>query len=303
MARNRYELAAVGEGQAPRKGGRRCGVCPVWVWILLILVVLLLIGAGIASYFVRKLVIERSIYPARTDRLYVGGEGITEGDMLGVNTTESDHVAKDSQLLWPLARIPYRLDDRLGCPDSPRCEVLMEAIEEFNNSTCLLWEPAKDSDKYAVSIQLKRHGGCYSSVGYQGSTGADQLIVLGEGCFNIGIILHEMGHTVGFWHEHNRPDRDQWLKIDLENADGAENFDAYDRSRHPVTDSLDFKSVMMLGTDAFSAGNGSTMSSHWPDVPVPQLTNKTMLSDKDINRVRYLYGEQCRKRMQSSAGL
>jgi hypothetical protein len=34
-----------------------------------------------------------------------------------------------------------------------------------------------------------------------------------KGTCNLGVMTHEMGHTVGLVHEHQRPDRDQFVKI------------------------------------------------------------------------------------------
>lgn len=40
-----------------------------------------------------------------------------------------------------------------------------------------------------------------------------QAISIGKNCDKFGIVVHELGHVVGFWHEHTRPDRDQNVAI------------------------------------------------------------------------------------------
>lgn len=47
--------------------------------------------------------------------------------------------------------------------------------------------------------------------------GGPQAISIGKNCDKFGIVVHELGHVIGFWHEHTRPDRDRHVSIVREN--------------------------------------------------------------------------------------
>lgn len=64
-------------------------------------------------------------------------------------------------------------------------------------------------------ISVFRSPSCCSYVGRRG--GGPQAISIGKNCDKFGIVAHELGHVVGFWHEHTRPDRDQHVTIIREN--------------------------------------------------------------------------------------
>lgn len=56
---------------------------------------------------------------------------------------------------------------------------------------------------------------CCSFVGKRGN--GPQAISIGKNCDKFGIVVHELGHVVGFWHEHTRPDRDKHVNIIRDN--------------------------------------------------------------------------------------
>jgi hypothetical protein len=69
----------------------------------------------------------------------------------------------------------------------------------------------------------KSKAGCYSWLGgpRPGSTGPRPLNLNPNGCWNQQTILHELGHALGFMHEHQRPDRDQFIEIRTQNIPGG----------------------------------------------------------------------------------
>jgi len=68
------------------------------------------------------------------------------------------------------------------------------------------------------------------------------------------LIVHELGHALGFKHEHSRSDRDTFVRIECANIrdDGCDNTNNFEISSAETYGPYDFDSVMHYGQCAFS---------------------------------------------------
>ena len=83
--------------------------------------------------------------------------------------------------------------------------------------------------------------------------GGQDIFLGGRGCWTFGIVLHELGHAIGFWHEQSRPDRDEYLEVLNENILKAYRYNYIKKSRAQV-DSMD-QVQLDLHSTSFSVYN------------------------------------------------
>ncbi|KAM4529070.1 low choriolytic enzyme-like isoform 1-T1 [Fundulus diaphanus] len=188
-----------------------------------------------------------------------------------------------------LLKCPFHLTEPLlsSTVDDNDKNQILKAMKGFEDKTCIRFVRHRGERAY-LSIESKF--GCFSLMG---RIGERQLVSLQRsGCLNNGIIQHELLHAMGFYHEHTRSDRDQYVKINWDNINSyyTRNFEKMD------TDNLtpyDYSSVMQYGKTAFGK-NGAETITPIPDPKVP-IGQREGMSDKDILRINKLY--DCRKYM------
>ncbi|KAJ7384938.1 Meprin A subunit beta [Desmophyllum pertusum] len=95
--------------------------------------------------------------------------------------------------------------------------------------------------------------GCSSSVGR--TARGEQTVNLHRYCWYKGIVIHELLHAIGFFHEQSRTDRDSYVKVMYENIErGKEsNFDKFGQGQiQHLGEPYDYGSIMHYGPDSFS---------------------------------------------------
>lgn len=99
--------------------------------------------------------------------------------------------------LWPNATIPYLFSSNISAKTKQN---VLSAMSHWESRTCVRFH-RRVNEKDFVLIVGEGDCGCCSLVGRVGDV---QLITLSDYCAMFGVAVHELGHAIGFWHEHSR---------------------------------------------------------------------------------------------------
>lgn len=106
---------------------------------------------------------------------------------------------------------------------------------EFHKFTCIRFVPRTSQSDYIV---IRTTGsGCNSNVGH---TGGPQVVSLDDGCLHVGLVVHELMHAAGFYHEQARTDRDDFVAINWSNIEEGKKRIFVALKSHFATISLNF---------------------------------------------------------------
>ncbi|XP_068678752.1 MAM and LDL-receptor class A domain-containing protein 1-like isoform X2 [Montipora foliosa] len=198
---------------------------------------------------------------------------------------EKRNARRSRRYIWKAKIIPYEISRQLI--EEGYNSTILSAIEEFSNHTCIQWKPRTDEEQWVTFV---KKSGCYSRVGVIYWLPGPQDISLGTGCNRKGVVMHEMMHAAGFWHEQSRYDRDEYVEILWENIrKGKEhNFHKYDlRKIDYLNEVYDTSSLMHYGKTSFSSNNKPTIQVIGD--PNKQLGQRDGFSKTDIAQLNALY--------------
>lgn len=138
---------------------------------------------------------------------------------------------------------------------------------------------------------------CYGSVG-RDPDNPKALVSLGEGCYHQGTVAHELMHVIGYYHEHSRSDRDDYLVVHEENINPEfkEEFAKLDPRNERILTPFDYSSIMLYGPLAFSKDDVSkTMEPKLPNFNMIEVYQKPGLTSMDAQGINELYKNICQK--------
>lgn len=234
-----------------------------------------------------------SIYPKNlgVDGDYV----IAYGDLIvGESRYVKDYESGDKTLkvpkpqIWPNGEIPYKIGPKITDEQIEYIKAIAGSLETQNIVKLRPYSPSKDK-AYVYFKQGSQH--CYAQVGY---TGGITQVSLNEKCGEKEI-FHEVFHVLGFFHEQNRFDRNDFVKILWENID-EEHWPQFERFpeesfpdifQDPKIMPFSYNTFMLYGPTVFSNNGDYSIVNIYGEA----YGHQTYPTNEDFKRARLLYGK------------
>jgi len=167
-------------------------------------------------------------------------------------------------------------------------KIIEDCMKEWTAKTNIIFTEKKDQE-YSVNILRSINTNNYKSIIGRSKNSFMQL-----GNVNIytkKCITHELGHVLGLTHEHQRPDRDDYVIINFENIlEGFQNnFQILDNPLYRE-ESLEYDYSSIMHYDYYTCSNGDGPSLEILNSK-KELNYSSKPSELDIQKIYIIYGK------------
>lgn len=205
--------------------------------------------------------------------------------VLGVDLDNEVKAVGEKGKNWTNGVIPFQLSPELSVLYQRRIDTAMSHITQSTGGVIkFVKRTSANASQYPNYVQVIRISGSVSDA-VPGMSPGRNYLRLGDGA-TTGLIIHELGHEIGLWHEHKRADRDTAVRIIVGNiVDGHQSQFAKSGSKENLLGPYDLSSIMHYLPRTFSKNGLPTI------VPIKgKITRGNRLSVLDVAGIRRKYG-------------
>lgn len=182
-------------------------------------------------------------------------------------------------LLWPGGVVYYTISPSL--PDKQR---VYTAMDRWSAVTPIRFVPRTSQRDY---VTFQPSTVCSAHVG---RIGGQQFVNLGPHC-NLGLTIHEIGHALGLFHEHTRPDRDSYVTVYWNNIPAGLQSQYWINGAARRRGAYDIASIMHYGSYEFTSNGFASMLRRSNGAYLLHPNEKGYPSAGDGAGIRSLYSE------------
>ncbi|XP_067136226.1 meprin A subunit beta-like [Centruroides vittatus] len=220
------------------------------------------------------------------ENLGVSNVCLMEGDVLCDPLRPMWLVAPlDKYRMWTNRIVPYTLAPHYSDEDKT---IILEAMMRIEEISCLTFKEREDEVDY---VDIQDGSGCFSFVG---RIGGRQILSLHPLCLadGTGIAIHELLHALGYWHEQNRYDRDDYVKIHEDNII-PKYFINFKKKEKDIADlqnlEYDYASILHYGPKMFAVDDTENTITPLNPEYEEVIGQREGLSQLDILRINRRY--------------